>query len=62
MKPAVTLISLAVMAFGAYLLFWYDVPDAQAVTNQFAGEALLIIGCSGLLLNAFWYKRGKSHA
>ncbi len=62
MKPVFALLSLGVMAAGAYLLLWYDIPDAQAATNQFAGGALLIIGCSSLLLNAFWYKRRKNHA
>ncbi len=62
MKPLFALLSLALLAVGAYLLLWYDVPDVQAATNQFAGGALLILGCASLLLNAFWYKRRREHA
>ncbi|MBU6427238.1 hypothetical protein KGQ27_03330 [Patescibacteria group bacterium] len=47
-------ISIAVLCFGWYLEFIYDVPDSQITVNFFTGWFLVVIGVSSLLINLFW--------
>jgi hypothetical protein len=46
--------SLAVLGFGLYLMFLYDVPDSQEKINFFVSWFLIIIAISSLLINFFW--------
>jgi len=54
MKHIFLFISLAVLGFGLYLKYFYDVPDAQISINFFVSWFLIIVGCSSLLINLFW--------
>lgn len=49
-------VSLAVIGFGLYLAFFYDVPDAQTTINFFTSWFLIIVGISSLLINLAWKK------
>ncbi len=54
MRQIFLFISLAVIGFGLYLKFFYDVPDSQTQINFFVGGFLIIVGTSSLLVNIFW--------
>ncbi len=54
MKQIFLFVSLAVLGFGAYLKFFYDVPDSQIQINFFVGWFLIIVGIASLLMNLFW--------
>lgn len=54
MKQIFFFISLAVLGFGIYLKFFYDVPDAKETINFFTGGLFIIIGIASLLINLFW--------
>lgn len=54
MKQILYFISLAVLLFGLYLKFIYDVPDSEEKTNYFVSGFLIIMGISTLLINLFW--------
>ncbi len=54
MRQIFLFVSLAVLGFGAYLKFFYDVPDAQIQINFFVGWFLIIVGVASLLMNLFW--------
>jgi dipeptide/tripeptide permease len=54
MKQIFLFISLAVLAVGLYLKFFYDVPDAQEQINFFVSWFFIIIGLGSLLANLFW--------
>ena len=47
-------ISIAVLGFGLYLEYIYDVPDASVTVNFFTGWFLIVVGASSLLINLFW--------
>jgi hypothetical protein len=53
-------ISLAIIGFGLYLNFFYDVPDVQTTINFFTSWFLIIVGISSLLINLFWGKPKNS--
>ncbi len=54
MKQIFLFISLAVIGVGLYLMYFYDVPDAQAAINFFVSWFFIIVGISSLLINIFW--------
>jgi len=54
MKQIFLFISLAVLAAGLYLKFFYDVPDAQEQINFFTSWFLIIVGLGSFLANLFW--------
>ena len=54
MRQVFLFVSLAVVGFGAYLKFLYDVPDSQEAINSFVSGFLIIIGIASLLVNLFW--------
>jgi uncharacterized membrane protein HdeD (DUF308 family) len=56
MKQIFIFISFAILGFGFYLKFFYDVPDSQMQINLFVGWFLIIVGISSLLMNLFWDK------
>jgi hypothetical protein len=59
MKQIFLFISLMVLGFGLYLLFFTDVPDSQEQTNLFTSWFLIIIGVSSALINLFWSNAKK---
>ena len=59
MKQIFLFVSLAVIGFGLYLKFFYDVPDEQIATNFFVGWFLIIVGASSLLMNLLWSAKKK---
>ena len=59
MRQIFIFISLAVLGFGLYLRFFYDVPDSQAQINLFVSYFLIIVGISSLLMNLFWGNQNK---
>ncbi len=56
MRQIFLFISLAVLGFGLYLIYFYDVPDAQVTINNFTGWFMIIIGVGSILVNLFWSK------
>lgn len=54
MRQLFIFVSLAVLGFGLYLMFFYDVPDPQITINFFVSWFLLIVGVASLLANALW--------
>lgn len=59
MRQIFLLLSLAVVGFGLYLKFFYDVPDEQITINFFVSWFLIIVGISSLLLNVVWNSSKK---
>ncbi len=57
MRQIFLFISLAVLGFGFYLKFFYDVPDSQIQINFFVSWFLIIVGIASLLINIFWNKK-----
>ncbi len=57
MKQIFIFISLAVLGFGLYLKFFYDVPDSQLQINFSVSWFLIIVGIASLLINIFWNKK-----
>jgi hypothetical protein len=53
-KQIFLFISLIVICIGAYLKFFYDVPDSQETINFFVSWFLIIVGIASLLINLFW--------
>jgi hypothetical protein len=60
MRQIFFFISLAVLGFGLYLKFFYDVPDSQEAINFFVSGFLIIVGLSSMLINLFWGKAKNS--
>jgi hypothetical protein len=54
MRQIFLFISLAVLGFGLYLKFFYDVPDSQIQINFFVSWFLIIVAAASLLMNLFW--------
>lgn len=54
MRQIFLFISLAVLGFGLYLKFFYDVPDSQTQINFFVSGFLIIAAIASLLMNLFW--------
>ena len=54
MRQIFLFVSLAVLGFGLYLKFFYDVPDPQIQINFFVSWFLIIIAIASLLMNLFW--------
>ena len=54
MRQVFLFISLAVVGFGLYLQYFYDVPDSQVNINFFVSWFLIITGGGSLLMNLFW--------
>jgi Na+-transporting methylmalonyl-CoA/oxaloacetate decarboxylase gamma subunit len=54
MRHVFLVLSIVVLAMGAYLKLFYDVPDGQETINFFVSGVLLIVGVSSLLVNVFW--------
>ena len=61
MRQIFLFISLAVLGFGLYLMYFYDVPDSQASINFFVSWFLIIVGCGSLLMNLFWSGKKPPH-
>jgi hypothetical protein len=60
MRQIFLFVSLAIVGFGIYLKFFYDVPDEQIIINFFVSWFLIIIGVSSLLTNLAWNTPKKS--
>ena len=60
MRQIFLFVSLAVLGFGLYLKFFYDVPDVQTQINFFVSWFLIIVGVSSLLINLFWSNPKKN--
>jgi hypothetical protein len=54
MKQIFLFVSMAVVGFGVYLKYLYDVPDSQETINFFVSGFLIIVGVGSLLVNLFW--------
>ncbi len=54
MRQIFLFVSLAVLGFGIYLKYFYDVPDAQIQINFFVSWFLIIVGGASILMNLFW--------
>jgi hypothetical protein len=54
MRQLFLFVSLAVVGFGVYLKYLYDVPDTQETINFFVSGFLIIVGIGSLLVNLFW--------
>ena len=53
-----TIILSSVLLFGGlYLMFLYDVPDAEMVTNSWVSMALIIAGIVGIIVSLLWKKK-----
>ncbi len=62
MKQIFLFVSLAIIGFGLYLKFFYDVPDEQITINFFVSWFLIIVGTSSLLTNLFWSSKKKQRS
>ena len=54
MRQIFLFVSLAVLGFGIYLKYFYDVPDSQIQINFFVSWFLIIVGGASILMNLFW--------
>ncbi len=52
-------ISVALVGFGFYLKYFYDVPDVQEAVNFFTSWFFIIIGIASFLINIFWSEPGN---
>jgi uncharacterized membrane protein HdeD (DUF308 family) len=53
-----TIILSSVLLFGGlYLMFLYDVPDTEMVTNSWVSMALIIAGIAGIIVSLLWKKK-----
>lgn len=59
MKNIFYFISLALLSFGLYLKYFYDVPDVQETVNFFTSCFFIIIGIASILINIFWSQSGN---
>jgi vacuolar-type H+-ATPase subunit I/STV1 len=59
MKNIFYFISLALLSFGLYLKYFYDVPDVQETVNFFTSWFFIIIGIASILINIFWSQSGN---
>jgi hypothetical protein len=57
MRQIFFFITLAILVFGLYLKFFYDVPDIQEVTNMWVSWLLLILGIMGIVVSVLWKKK-----
>lgn len=60
MKNIFYFISLALLGFGLYLKYFYDVPDVQETVNFFTSWFFIIIGIASFLINIFWSPSGNT--
>lgn len=56
-KYLTTILSAVLLFGGLYLMFLYDVPDAEAATNTWVSLTLIIAGISGMIVSLLWKKR-----
>jgi hypothetical protein len=54
MRQIFLFVSLAVLGFGLYLKYFYDVPDSQIQINFFVSGFLIVVGAASMLMNLFW--------
>jgi vacuolar-type H+-ATPase subunit I/STV1 len=54
MKNLSIILSVILLFTGIYLVFFYDVPDADGTLNFFTGWFLVITGVASALVNIFW--------
>ncbi len=54
MRNIFYLISLALLGFGLYLKYFYDVPDVQETVNFFTSWFFIVISIASFLINIFW--------
>ncbi len=59
MRQIFLFVSLAVLGFGIYLKYFYDVPDNQIQINFFVSWFLIIVGGASILMNLFWSNQKK---
>lgn len=52
-----TILSSVIFFGGLYLMFLYDVPDAEAATNTWVSLTLIIAGIAGIIVSLLWKKR-----
>jgi len=58
-KYPIVAISILLLVGGLYLMFLYEVPDGQEVTNSWASSFLIILGAVGCVLALVW--KGKKN-
>jgi len=56
-KHLAGILSALLILTGIYLMFFYDVPDSEEVTNMWVSWFLLILGIIGLVVSSLWKKR-----
>jgi hypothetical protein len=55
-------ISLLLLVGGMYLMFLYEVPDGQEVTNMWASYFLIILGAAGSVVALLWKEKRNPFA
>ncbi|MGI0062034.1 MAG: hypothetical protein ACREBA_06240 [Nitrosotalea sp.] len=56
-KYLTTILSAVLVFGGLYLMFLYDVPDAEMATNSWVSMALIIAGIAGMIVSLLWKKK-----
>ena len=56
-KYLTTILSIALLFGGLYLMLLYDVPDAEMVTNSWVSMTLILVGIVGMAVSFFWKKK-----
>jgi uncharacterized membrane protein len=52
-----TILSAILLLGGLYLMFLYDVPDTDIVTNMWVSWTLTISGIAGIVVSLLWKRR-----
>jgi predicted MFS family arabinose efflux permease len=56
-KHLAGILSALLILAGIYLMFLYDVPDSEEVTNMWISWLLLIFGIIGVVVSSLWKEK-----
>ena len=61
-KYPIVVLSVLLVIGGLYLMFLYEVPDGQEVTNMWVSYFLIILGAAGSVVALLWKGKRNSFA
>jgi hypothetical protein len=61
-KYPIVVLSVLLVIGGLYLMFLYEVPDGQEVTNMWASYFLIILGAAGSVVALLWKEKRNPFA